>query len=100
MADELRKLNEEGISRFSQYLAGGANGAAPVELLEDPSTSDLIDASVKITRRQFPNRYEFGRELSMRLSALDPARISGDRGLWTGLSLFWFDQLCPAAAGG
>jgi hypothetical protein len=100
MADVLRKLNDEGLSRFAEYLADGARGAAPVYLLDDPSTSDLIDETVRIPRRQFPNRYEFGRELAMRLGALDPARISGDRGLWTALTLFWFDQLCPAAADG
>ncbi|WP_234685704.1 hypothetical protein [Bradyrhizobium monzae] len=100
MAEYFRKLNDEGMSRFSEYLTSGANGSAPVELLNDPSTSDLVDAPVKMSQRQFPNRYEFGRELSMRLGALDPVRISGDRGLWTGLALFWFDQLCPAGADG
>jgi hypothetical protein len=100
MSDALRKLNDEGIARFSEYLKGGAHGPAPKDLLENPTTSEMTDAPVRMAVRQFTDRYEFGRELAMRLSALDPARISGDRGLWTGLALFWFDQLCPPLADG
>jgi hypothetical protein len=48
----------------------------------------------------YPNRYEFGRDLTMRLSALDPAAISNDRGLWSWLALFSFDQLCPTGSDG
>jgi hypothetical protein len=36
----------------------------------------------------------------MRLSSLDPATISNDRGLWTWLALYFFDQLCPSGSDG
>ena len=34
------------------------------------------------------------------LAALDAARISNDRHLWSGLTLVWFDQLCPPLSTG
>ena len=36
----------------------------------------------------------------MRLGQLDPAKISTDRGLWTWLALYLFDQLCPSGSDG
>jgi hypothetical protein len=36
----------------------------------------------------------------MRLASLDQVRISNDRGLWTWLALYFFDQLCPPSDGG
>jgi hypothetical protein len=36
----------------------------------------------------------------MRLASLDPGLISNDRGLWTWLALYLFDQLCPTGPDG
>jgi hypothetical protein len=36
----------------------------------------------------------------MRLGPLEPATISNDRGLWTWLAIYLFDQLCPVASDG
>jgi hypothetical protein len=95
MADDLRRLNETGIAQFSEYLSDGATGALPHHLLRHPDTSEPLAVSVKLVQRIYPNRYEFGRDLTMRLGSLDPAAISNDRGLWTWLALYLFDQLCP-----
>lgn len=100
MVDDLRRLNDAGIARFAEYLAAGAQGALPMHLLADPETSEPLPVSIKIEPGEFANRYEFGKTLSAVLAPLDATRISGDRGLWTGLALLWFDQLCPASANG
>ncbi|MTV17909.1 MULTISPECIES: hypothetical protein [Bradyrhizobium] len=100
MADDLRRLNEAGIAQFAEYLSQGAIGAPPHHLLNHPDTSEALALPVKMTLRTFKNRYEFGRELGMRLASLDQARMSNDRGLWTWLALYFFDQLCPPSAGG
>lgn len=100
MADELRRLNDTGIAQFAEYLTGGASGPQPLHLLSHPDTSEPLEVSIKLVQRNYPNRYEFGRELSMRLSQLDPAKISNDRGLWTWLALNFFDQLCPSGSDG
>lgn len=100
MSDELRRLNDTGIAQFADYLSGGAKEALPLHLLRHPDTSEPLDVSIKLVPRIYPNRYEFGRELTMRLAQLDPSKISSDRGLWTWLALYVFDQLCPANAEG
>jgi hypothetical protein len=100
MVDDLRRLNETGIAQFSEYLSGGAMGAYPLHLLGHPDTSEPLAVPVKLTQRNYSNRYEFGRDLAMKLNALEPAAISNDRGLWTWLSLYFFDQLCPLGADG
>jgi hypothetical protein len=95
MADDLRRLNETGISQFAEYLNEGATGAQPLHLLKHPDTSEPLAVSIKLTPRNYSNRYEFGRDLTMRLGSLDSATISNDRGLWTWLALYMFEQLCP-----
>lgn len=100
MSDELRRLNDTGIAQFAEYLNGGASGAPPLHLLLHPGTSEPLDVSIKLVQRIYPNRYELGRELTMRLGQLDPSRISNDRGLWTWLALYFFDQLSPLASDG
>jgi hypothetical protein len=100
MTDYLRRLNETGIAKFSEYLREGATGAQPLHLLTHPDTSEPLPVSTKLVQRDYPNRYELGRDLTMRLGSLDPAVISNDRGLWTWLALYLFDQLCPLGADG
>jgi hypothetical protein len=95
MGDDLRRLNETGIAQFAEYLNEGAVGERPLHLLNHPDTSEPLVVSIKLGTRDYSNRYEFGRDLTMRLSSLDPATISNDRGLWTWLALYLFEQLCP-----
>lgn len=100
MVENLRRLNDAGIAQFSEYLNSGASGARPEHLLSHPDTSEPLAVSVKLSGQMYANRYELGRELVMRLGALDVALISNDRGLWTWLALHLFDQLCPAGVDG
>jgi hypothetical protein len=100
MVDYLRRLNETGISQFAEYLNEGAPAAPPLHLLGHPDTSEPLAVTIKVLQRDYPNRYEFGRDLAMRLGPLDSATISNDRGLWTWLALFSFDQLCPTGSDG
>jgi hypothetical protein len=100
MADELRRLNETGIAQFAEYLDQGATGAQPLHLLSHPDTSEPLAVSIKLAQHHYSNRYEFGRDLVMRLGSLDPAKISNDRGLWTWIAVYLFDQLCPPGADG
>ncbi len=100
MSGELRKLNDKGIRLFSDWLAAGAEGAAPVSVLTDPATSDRLPATILPSRSTFGDRYEFGCYLNELLTDLDPVAISRDQGLWSALAIVWFDLLCPSAASG
>lgn len=100
MAGALMRLNEEGIRRFDEWLGQGASGPPPHALLESIETSEALASAILPSQRLFVDRFEFGSYLDSLLSSLDPATISHDRGLWTALAVFWFDQLCPATANG
>jgi hypothetical protein len=96
---ELRTLNEEGLNRFEQWLLGGAVGALPETLLIDPQTSNPLPVKIRPARRSFRDRFEFGLYLTTLLSPLDVTSILHDRGLWSALALFWFDEICPTIGG-
>ncbi len=100
MSRTVRKLNDEGIRLFGEYLAAGANGKPPHELLTRPDTSEPLPKIIILPNQLFGDRYEFGKYLVGALSPLDAAAISGDRHIWTWLALLWFDQLCPQRADG
>ena len=95
MATDFRKLNDAGLSAFSRYIAEGALGPAPVHLLTGSDTSESFSSRIEPATTLFDDRYTFGVYLNTLLKAFDPAVISGDAGLWSALSLKWFDQLCP-----
>ncbi|MDH2382842.1 hypothetical protein [Bradyrhizobium sp. CER78] len=100
MTKRLRKLNDEGMRRFAEYLAAGASGDAPLSLLDNPETSDQLVPAVLVSEKVFDSRYELGVYLNSILGAFDAAVISGDRNLWTSLALLWFEQICPKGSDG
>ena len=101
MSRRFRKLNETGLSQFRDYVRGGAVEDAPVRLLHDPATSSPLENGIdELGSGLFENRYMFGLYLGTLLRKLNPAQISSDSGLWSGLALFWFDRLCPRRADG
>ena len=100
MSLPLRKQNEEGIECFREYLAAGAAGPAPVQLLDGDETSEQLSIRVVTGSARFASRFEFGLYLRTLLKEFDPAQIANDPGFWSALALVWFDQLCPPAAAG
>ena len=100
MTGKLRKLNDEGIERFHEYLRDGADGRAPVHLLDNPQTSEPLPVNMDFTVTGFPNRYVFGNRLNSLLGELNATEIAHDKGLWSGLALLWFDFICPRSSGG
>jgi hypothetical protein len=97
---KLRKLNDEGVSQFREYINSGATGPAPVHLLENPETSEILPHNIIAGTAQFADRYLFGVYLRSLLNPFDPAVIANDRNFWSSLGLLWFDRLCPADASG
>jgi len=100
MPELVRTLNEEGIQKFEQYVENNAVGGIPSDLLSDEETSCKLPWTARVDRKEFADRFEFGKYLNSALQDCDPREISHDRGIWTWLALFYFDQLCPADATG
>ena len=98
MAVKLRKLNQEGIDRFEDYVLSGAEGEPPMALLNDPTTSQPIQGqNIEMGSGLFDNRFDFGIHLNSLLRKHEPATFSRDQGFWSAMALVWFDRLCPQA---
>jgi hypothetical protein len=100
---ELRMLNERGMSFFASYLddvRAGAVKGPPLELLDDPATSARIGKDAGLEQKLLPTRMDAAQYLQEVLRPLDRKDVDHNSGLWTWLSLFFFEQLCPRGSDG
>ncbi len=94
----LRRLNEIGLSRFKEYLDAvklNPTLLPPVALLDADETSGDA-APVEVKQQKFDSRLTAGCYLHTLLEAAHLPDPSRDKGLWAWLTLFFFDQVCPA----
>ena len=99
----VRVLNSEGLSKFSEYLAAlrsDASKSPPTDLLTDGRFSDPFDPLVTIEPRSFASAYEIGEFMIEVFANCEDRLISRNHGLWSWLSLFYFDQLCKPDSSG
>jgi len=100
---ELRRFNSAGIEQWSVFLDSlgtGDPGPFPFPLLEDPAATSTVTPVVNLEQRSFRNRFEMAQYLGQHLDRPDYPGVQRDVGLWTWLSLFYFNQLCPPDADG
>lgn len=100
---KLHRFNRDGVAAFSDYrarLSLEPTLEPPVELLEDPALTELLPGDVEVPARQFANRLEAGRFLNELMDAANAQLPERDTGLWTWLTLFYFDEVCPADGNG
>jgi hypothetical protein len=94
----LRKFSDKGIEQFRRYLADLKEGAAsspPFDLLVDPVASKPVNEQLQIENRKFATRLELAQYLDEALAEFEYDSIETDVYLWSWLSLFYFDQVCP-----
>jgi len=95
----LHRFNADGVAAFATYRARltlEPTLPPPLELLEDPAATELLSGDIDVPKRDFSNRMEAGKLLNELLDASGIPLIERDKGLWTWLTLFYFDQVCPA----
>lgn len=96
---KLRKFNDAGIEEFLTYLAAlraGSTASPPFQLLTDSKTSESISEDCWIEQRRFENRMGVALYLDEVLAEIAVDNIENDIHLWSWLSLFYFDQVCPS----
>lgn len=96
---KLRRFNTDGVNAFATYrmrLTLEPTLLPPVELLEDPALTELLPGDAEVAPRSFANRLEAGLFLNELIDAAAINLPERDRGLWTWLTLFYFDEVCPA----
>ncbi len=103
MGDVVRVLSKEGIERFRAYLAdvrAGSRSDPPREILNDESCSAKLPDHVEVESRVFKKRLDAARYLHDVLQPLGHSTVDQNVGLWSWLSLYYFDQVCPVISRG
>lgn len=100
---EIRKLTDEGVEAFRQYLddlRAGSGDEPPRHLLTDPKASRAVHGAGGVSQRTFQSRLDAALYLDTALEGIDADEAESGIGLWTWLSLFYFHEVCPADASG
>lgn len=99
---KLRRFNDTGMKQFGEYrknLLLDPTASPPFAWLEDPLLTEVV-ADVDVESRKFAKRYDAGVYLDDIVSKAGIDVPERDAGLWTWLTLFFFDQVCPADSSG
>ena len=99
---KLRRFNLHGISAFRQHLAllrEQPSIQTPASLLEDPELTQIVSPEINIAEINFSTKHDAATYFSTVLARLQPEEVAMDAGLWTWLSLFYFDSVCPQTSG-
>jgi len=95
---KLRRFNPTGTERFGQYrktLLLDPTAKPPREWLEDPALTEIV-ADVEVIPQKFVKRFDAAVYLNDLISRANIDLPEKDAGLWTWLTLFFFDEVCPA----
>ena len=95
---KLHRFNADGVAAVATYRARltlEPTLQPPVEMLEDPALTELLPGEVEVPKRNFANRLEAGKFFSELLDTAGVHFTERDKGLWTWLTLFYFDEVCP-----
>lgn len=100
---KLRRFNRDGIAAFAKYrgrLSLEPGLKPPFEDLEDNALTEIVATHLDVKPRAFKNRLEAGRFLNELMDAASVQQPERDEGLWTWLTLLYFDEVCPADGNG
>ncbi|MCI0361142.1 MAG: hypothetical protein L0211_21895 [Planctomycetaceae bacterium] len=99
----VRKLTDVGIASFTDYLKRVSEGEAlepPTHLLFDSEASEALLGTAEVEQVVLDTKLMAAKYLQRQLASLDRIEVDNSVGLWTWLSLYFFEQLCPASANG
>ncbi|MEX1027056.1 MAG: hypothetical protein WD049_03475 [Candidatus Paceibacterota bacterium] len=98
---KIRRLTQVGIERFDAFLRSLGTDAPyprPLGLLTDERTSAPVEFDREIEDRGFATRLDAAKYVAERFANVG-SDIIHDQGLWSWLSLFYFDRICPKKNG-
>jgi hypothetical protein len=98
----VREFTEAGVRTVKQFLSECRSNpalAVPREMLEDAALTREVTPTLTVEPRRFGSRREAADYFANLLAPLPDHFVAGNAGLWTWLTLFFFDEVCPARAG-
>lgn len=97
------RLNTAGIDCFASWLDKLKIDPAiesPDSLLSDPAHIDVLDQEIDVEIRCFVSRFDAAEYFFNKFATAGLDNVETDRGLWTWLSLFYINAVCPADSSG
>jgi len=101
---EVRVLNEAGVAQLREFIQQLKMNPAmwpPPDILSDTRYTVPAPGGASVELRSFSSKLEFGRYVASTLNGRVPDRVLRTSiGLWVWLTLFYFEQVCPADGNG
>ena len=98
----VRRLNKEGIERFAEWLESlklDGSMVVPSAILVDDATSEDLPVALEVQPQLFSSRWEAAEHLAKAFGDSGIQDVELDHGLWSWLSLFYIDSVCPSVGG-
>jgi hypothetical protein len=98
----VRQFNPSGIAAFKKFLREARlkpHTPVPQHLLEDDERTEKLAAKMVVEPQHFGTRREAADYLTRLLAPLPDDDVRQNAGLWTWLTLFFFDEVCPVRGG-
>ena len=98
----VRQFLPSGIKAFRSFLAicrEDPRTPVPFRSLEDETLTEVIKPSITIAPKRFATRRDAAVHLSDLMAPLSDQEVAANAGLWTWLTLLFFDEVCPPKAG-
>lgn len=95
----IRIFNEDGLNEFERIINEIRNGnmnMVPEDLIYGSNFTELLDPEVNVENVDFKNKNELIPYLTDRLALRTNKHLYFDKGMWTWLAAFFFDNICPA----
>lgn len=100
---ELRRFNQAGVDEFRRQLLlmkDEPTTAAPAHLLNDPRFTEPGPIEAEVEPEALTTRMASAKAVHQILGSPPPSGVAADVGLWSWLTLFYFDSVCPQLADG
>jgi hypothetical protein len=98
----LRQFNEQGMAAMRRFLAECRDDPTthvPRPLLEDDTLAQQVRPAIVVKPRHFATRRDAAKYLTELLAPLAADEVAQNAGLWTWLTLYYFDEVCPVRDG-
>ncbi|MBC8870462.1 MAG: hypothetical protein H8E44_13655 [Planctomycetes bacterium] len=98
----LREFNDAGIDRFREFLVHARHhpdAEPPWHILRDEHLTKEMLPAVELDRPGFSTKRDAAEYLHDTLAPLPERGLMQNVGLWSWLSLYYFDDLCPKRSG-